>query len=78
MPGVLRKVQNLGNVKFREFAGNYQMVAEVTHSQDRLDGLTEMLQATADAVGAVLESSRGTSATGWCCSRAMRSRRRQW
>jgi hypothetical protein len=58
------EVQNKGNVKFREFSGDYQMVAEVTHSQDRLGGLTEMLQATADAVGAVLESNQGNLGDG--------------
>jgi hypothetical protein len=58
------KVQNRADVKFRQFAGDYQMATEVTHSQNTLDGLTDMLQATADAVGAVLESNQGNLGDG--------------
>jgi hypothetical protein len=53
------QVQNDGRVKFRRFSGTYRVVAEITHSQDRLEGLTETLQATADAVGDVFDRNGG-------------------
>jgi hypothetical protein len=58
------KVQNGAKVKFRSFSGTYQVVYEITHSQDRLDGLTDTLQATADAVGQVLDNNHGNLGGG--------------
>ena len=58
------QIQNDGKVKFREFSGTYRVVVEVTHSQDRLDGLTDTLQATTDSVGNVLDRNCGNLGEG--------------
>lgn len=58
------QIQNDGKVKFRQFSGTYRLVVEVTHSQDRLDGLTDALQATTDAVGDVLDRNCGNLGEG--------------
>jgi len=58
------QIQNDGKVKFRQFSGTYRVVVEVIHSQDRLDGLTDMLQATTDAVGDVLDRNSGNLGGG--------------
>ncbi len=58
------QIQNDGKVKFREFSGTYRVVVEVTHSQDRLDGLTDTLQATTDAVSNVFDRNRGNLGEG--------------
>ena len=51
-------------MKFRKFSGSYRVVVEITHSQDRLAGLTDVLQATTDAVGDVLERNHGNVGNG--------------
>ena len=58
------QIQNDGKVKFRQFSGTYRVVVEVIHSQDRLDGLTDMLQATTDAVSDVLDRNSGNLGGG--------------
>ena len=58
------QIQNDAKVKFREFSGTYRVVVEVTHSQDRLDGLTETLHATADAVSSVFDRNCGNLGNG--------------
>lgn len=58
------QIQNDGKVKFREFSGTYRVVVEVTHSQDSLDGLTNTLQATADAVSDVFDKNCGNLGDG--------------
>ena len=58
------QIQNEGKVKFREFSGTYRVVVEVTHSQDRLEGLTDTLQATTDAVSDVFDRSSGNLGEG--------------
>jgi hypothetical protein len=58
------QIQNTGKVKFRQFSGTYRVVVEITHSQDRLDGLTDKLQATTDAVSDVLDRSCGNLGNG--------------
>jgi hypothetical protein len=58
------QIQNEGKVKFREFSGTYRVVVEVTHSQDRLEGLTDTLQATTDAVSDVFDRNSGNLGEG--------------
>lgn len=58
------QIQNEGKVKFREFSGTYRVVVEITHSQDRLEGLTETLQATTDAVSDVFDRNSGNLGGG--------------
>jgi hypothetical protein len=50
--------------KFRTFSGTAQMAAEVRHSQDRLQGLQEGLEACADALTQVLDGNRGDWGSG--------------
>jgi hypothetical protein len=45
--------------KFRTFSGKAQMVIEVRHSQDRLDGLQDRLELYADGAMRMLNASRG-------------------
>jgi hypothetical protein len=45
--------------KFRTFSGTVQMVIEIRHSQDRLEGLQAGLDLYTDAMSAVLDTSRG-------------------
>lgn len=58
------QIKNTGRVKFRKFSGSYRVVVEVTHSQDRLHGLSETLQATTDAVGEVFDKNQGNLGNG--------------
>jgi hypothetical protein len=58
------QIQNDGKVKFRGFSGTYRVVVEVAHSQDRLEGLTDTLQATADAVSDVFDRNCGNLGEG--------------
>ena len=58
------QIRNDGKVKFREFSGSYRVVVAVTHSQDRLEGLTETLQAAADAVADVFDRNQGNLGNG--------------
>ena len=45
--------------KFRTFSGTVQMVIEMRHSQDRLEGLQETLELYVDVTMRMLGSSRG-------------------
>lgn len=58
------QIQNEGKVKFREFSGTYRVVVEVTHSQDKLEGLTDTLQATTDGVSDVFDRYSGNLGEG--------------
>jgi hypothetical protein len=53
------KISNNLVEKFRTFSGEVQVVIEVRHSQDRLDGLQDGLDRYADAVMQVLNANRG-------------------
>jgi len=53
------KISNNLVEKFRTFSGVVQVVIEVRHSQDRLDGLQDRLDNYADAVMQVLNANRG-------------------
>jgi hypothetical protein len=53
------KIVNSLAEKFRSFSGTVQMVIEVRHSQDRLDGLQDNLELYADAVMQLLAGNRG-------------------
>jgi hypothetical protein len=53
------KVVNSLAEKFRAFSGSAQMVIELRHSLDRIDGLQDSLEAYADAVMQVLNTNRG-------------------
>jgi len=53
------KVANTLTEKFQTFSGKVQMVIEIRHSQDRLEGLEAALETYADAVMQVLNGSRG-------------------
>jgi hypothetical protein len=53
------KVINDMREKFRSFAGSVEMAIEVRHSQDRLEGMEESLEAQTDAVTKALSASRG-------------------
>ena len=53
------KLANSQAEKFRSFSGTARMTVEVRHSQDRLDGLQDMLDLCTDAVTQSLSSSRG-------------------
>jgi hypothetical protein len=58
------QILNDGNVKFRQFSGTYRVVVEVTNSQDKLEGLTDTLQSTADAVSDVFDRNSGNLGGG--------------
>ena len=58
------QIQNDGKVKFRRFSGTYRVVVELTHSQDRLEGLTDTLQTTMDAVSDVFDRNSGNLGNG--------------
>ena len=58
------QIRNTGKVKFRVFSGSYRVVVEVTHSQDRLEGLSDTLQTAADAVGDVFDRNQGNLGNG--------------
>jgi hypothetical protein len=53
------KITNSLEEKFRAFSGTVQMAIDVRHSQDRLEGLQDSLEAYADAVMQVLAANRG-------------------
>jgi hypothetical protein len=53
------KIVNELKEKFRRFSGRVQMVIELRHSQDRLDGLQDRLELYADATMAWLHAGRG-------------------
>jgi len=53
------KIVNDQKEKFRTFSGKVQVVAEVRISQDRLAGLTDLLETFVDALSDVLSKNRG-------------------
>ena len=53
------KIINDQSEKFRSFSGRVQIAVEVRLSQDRLEGLTAVLDDFVDSVGDVLSSNRG-------------------
>jgi len=53
------QIVNQMTEKFRTFSGTVQMAIEIRHSQDRLEGLQASLDLYADAMTAVLDTSRG-------------------
>jgi len=53
------KVINDLREKFRSFAGSAQIAIEVRHSQDRLEGLEDAIEAQTDALTKALSASRG-------------------
>jgi hypothetical protein len=59
------KLSNSLKEKFRVFSGQAEMMAEVRITQDRLDGLDELTQMTADAVIEVLDGARGDWGDGF-------------
>ncbi len=58
------KIVNSLEEKFRSFSGNVQMVIEVRHSLDRLDGLQSGLELYVDSVMQVLDANRGDWGSG--------------
>jgi hypothetical protein len=48
------KITNSLTEKFRRFSGTVQVIVEIRHSQDRLEGLQDALQLYADSVTQVL------------------------
>ena len=53
------RVVNELKEKFRSFSGQAQIVIEVRHSQDRLEGLEDAIERQADALTSALSASRG-------------------
>ena len=53
------RVQNLLIEKFRKFSGKVRTIAEVRVSQDRIEGLEEILRLYVDAVTEILDANRG-------------------
>jgi hypothetical protein len=53
------KVVNNLREKFRSFSGTVEIAIEVRHSQDRLEGMEEAIEAQTDAVTTALAASRG-------------------
>jgi hypothetical protein len=58
------RVRNLLTEKFRTFSGKVRTVTEVRVSQDRLEGLENLLRLYVEAVTQVLDSNRGTWGQG--------------
>ena len=58
------KVRNAMTEKFNHFSGTVDMVLEVRHSQDRLEGLEERTQMYCEAVIATLDDARGDWSNG--------------
>jgi hypothetical protein len=53
------KIANELREKFRSFSGKVQMAVEVRHSQDRLEGIEDVLEQFTDAITTTLNASRG-------------------
>jgi hypothetical protein len=58
------KIVNNMAEKFRRFSGTVQMAVEVRHSQDRLSGLQEALEASVDSVMNYLQTAKVTFEIG--------------
>jgi hypothetical protein len=58
------KIANTLTEKFRSFSGSLQMVIDVRHSQDRLDGLQNALEFYIDSVTQALDAARGDWGNG--------------
>jgi hypothetical protein len=53
------KIQNRLTEKFRSFSGVVQMAVELRHSQDRLEGIEEVMELYVEAATRVLSAGRG-------------------
>ena len=53
------KIENRLTEKFRAFSGGVRLAVEVRHSQDRVEGIEEVVELYVEAVTRVLASSRG-------------------
>jgi len=53
------KIANLLTEKFRAFSGKAHMVVEVRLSQDRIDGLEQLMQLYVEAITQLLEQNQG-------------------
>jgi hypothetical protein len=53
------KVTNRLTEKFRRFSGEASLIIDIRVSQDRVDGIEQMLQFYIDAITRVLENNRG-------------------
>ena len=58
------RAQNLLTEKFRTFSGKVRTVAEVRMSQDRIEGLEDLVRLYVDAVTQVLDANRGSWGQG--------------
>ncbi|PWU04194.1 MAG: hypothetical protein C5B51_17235 [Terriglobia bacterium] len=58
------KLANTLTEKFRTFSGTLRVSVEVRHSQDKLDGLQDVLELYVDSVTQVLDASRGDWGSG--------------
>ncbi len=58
------KIANELREKFRSFSGTVQLVIEVRHSADRLEGMEYALEQMADTVTGILSASRGDWGNG--------------
>jgi hypothetical protein len=58
------RVRNTMTEKFNRFSGTVEMVVEVRHSQDRIEGLEQRTQMFSEAVAEVLENARGAWGEG--------------
>jgi hypothetical protein len=58
------RVRNLLTEKFRTFSGKVQTVAQISVSQDRIDGIEDQTRLYVDAVTQVLDSNRGSWGQG--------------
>jgi hypothetical protein len=58
------RVRNLLTEKFRTFSGKVRTVAQISVSQDRIEGLENQTRLYVDAVTAVLDANRGSWGQG--------------
>jgi hypothetical protein len=58
------KINNDLKEKFRTFSGKAHMAIEVRMSQDRIEGVSDLLQTYVDAVTRILDQNRGTWGNG--------------
>lgn len=58
------KVVNTLKEKFRSFSGRVEMVMEIRHSQDGLEGLESVLELYTDAAAQALDATRGDWGNG--------------
>ena len=58
------RLRNVLTEKFRTFSGKVRTVAEVRYSQDRAEGIEELLRLYVEAVTQVLDANRGSWGQG--------------